>query len=439
MKSKKNIGGCLRYEDFLDIGYKPSDDELVVLFRVEPNKGMSMKEVAARVASESSCGTWSDLKWYPKRVEKLKGKVFEIKGNFVKISYPLDLFELESIPNLLSGIAGNIFGMKAVKNLRLIDATFPKRFLKFYKGAFYGHDAISKIFKRKEGPIIASVPKPKVGFSHKEHAKVGYLLWRGGLDVIKDDENLSSPRFNKFEERVKLLAKYRDKVEKEVGGPKDAFINVTAPTLKEMERRIKMIHDYGFKYFMLDVVVAGFTAVQTATEIARDLKMAIHGHRAMHAMFTRNEKHGMSMLFLAKLMRILGVDQIHIGTVVGKLEGRKRDVIATKECITENSVNEIEGVRLKQEWYHIKPILPVASGGLHPGILPELFDIYKTTNIVIQVGGGIFAHPMGIEAGARAVVQAVEAYKKGISLEEYAEKHKELKKALEVWGKSKPV
>ncbi|MFH7880626.1 MAG: type III ribulose-bisphosphate carboxylase [Candidatus Aenigmatarchaeota archaeon] len=429
----------MKYEDFLDLKYEPYENDLVVLFRVEPNKGITIKEAAARVASESSCGTWSDLKFFPKRVEKLKARVFEIKGNLVKIAYPLELFEPSSIPNLLSGIAGNIFGMKAVKNLRLIDATFPKKFLRYYKGAYCGVEAISKIFRRKEGPILASVPKPKVGFSHKEHAKIGYMLWRGGLDVIKDDENLASQKFNKFEKRVKLLAKYRDLAEKETGKPKDAFINVTASTLKEMIKRIELIRDYGFRYFMLDVVVSGFTAVQTATEIAKEYKMAIHGHRAMHAIFTRNEKHGMSMLFLAKLMRILGVDQIHIGTVIGKLESRENEVLAIKEAISEKEVKEIFGLRLYQNWYHIKPILPVASGGLHPGILPELFEIYKTTNIVVQVGGGIFGHPMGIEAGARAVVQAVEAYKNRIPLEDYAKTHKELKIALELWKNMKPV
>ena len=429
----------MKYEDFLDLKYSPSKNDLVALFKVIPENGISIKEAAARVASESSCGSWSNLIKIPKIVENIKGKVFEIKGNFIKVAYNYELFEEGSIPNLLSGIAGNIFGMKAVKNLRLIDVSFPKKYLKDFKGAFYGKDVFKKIFGKKEGPITASVPKPKVGFSHYEHAKIGYLLWKGGIDAIKDDENLSDQKFNRFEKRVKLLAKYKNKAEKETKEIKDAFINVTAPNLKELEKRVKLIRDYGFKYFMIDFVVSGFTTVQTACELAKDYKMAIHGHRAMHATFTRNENHGISMLFLAKLARIVGIDHVHIGTVIGKLESKLEDVIAIKEEITEEKVKEIKNRRLEQNWYGIKPIVPVASGGLHPGILPELFDIYKTTNIVIQVGGGIFGHPLGIERGARAVIQAIEAYKNDISLEEYAKDHKELKVALEIWGRSKPI
>jgi len=340
---------------------------------------------------------------------------------------------------MMSGIGGNIFGMKAVKNLKLLDAELPPEYIKNFKGPTYGKDVIKKIFKRRSGPVTAVVPKPKIGYTAREHAvKVAYAIWKGGMDCVKDDENLTNQRFNRFEDRVKLVAEYRDKAEKETGDVKEAFLNVTAPDLKELERRIKLVHDNGFRYFMLDVLVSGYTAVQTASELAHDYGMAIHGHRAMHAMMTKNPKHGMSMLYIAKLMRLMGIDQLHIGTVIGKLVGKKDEIVATKEMIMRQEVDEIPGLRMPQKWGKIKPMLPVASGGLHPGILPEIFDIYGTIDIVLQVGGGTQGHPMGIEAGARAVMQAIEAYKKGISLDEYAETKKELKSALEKWGYIKP-
>jgi ribulose 1,5-bisphosphate carboxylase large subunit-like protein len=118
----------------------------------------------------------------PKRIEKLKAKVFEINGNFVKISYPIELFEEGSLPNLLSGIAGNIFGMKAVKNLRLMDAEFSKEYFKYFRGATFGFKAIKEIFKKKEGPIVASVPKPKVGYTSENTQKLGICF--GEMDLI---------------------------------------------------------------------------------------------------------------------------------------------------------------------------------------------------------------------------------------------------------------
>jgi len=156
-------------------------------------------------------------------------------------------------------------------------------------------------------------------------------------------------------------------------------------------------------------------------------------------MFTRNRFHGMTMLFFAKLLKLLGVDQLHTGTVVGKLEGPKKEIAAIKDTLIKKDVGGIKNMRMPQEWGKIKPILPVASGGLHPGILPEVFDIYNTTDIVLQLGGGTLGHPDGIESGARAVVQAIEAYKAGIKLDEYSETHKELRRALEKWRYLKPV
>lgn len=428
------------YDEFVKKSYKPKSSDTVVLYRYTPRKGLTTREAIGRMASESSAGTWTTLARMPKMAEKLRAYTFSWTRKWAKIAYPRELFEPGSMPCFLSGPAGNIFGMKAIDALRFQDVSFSSDFLKNFKGPVFGQDAIKKIFRRKSGPITSVVPKPKLGFSSVEHAGyVGYSVWKGGIDCVKDDENLTDQKFNRFATRVKAIAKYRDKAERETGEVKDAFINCTAPTLKELERRVKLVHDHGFRYFMLDLVISGFTAVGTASELAHDHKMAIHGHRAMHAMFTRDESHGMSMLALAKLYRTLGVDQVHTGTVVGKLGGDKAEIMAMKDMLLKNKVDELPGLRLSQNWGKIKPTLPVSSGGLHPGILPAVFDIYGTTDIAIQVGGGTLGHPHGAEAGARAVMQSIEAYKQGTSLNEYAKDHKELAAALEKWGTMRPV
>ncbi|MEM0325684.1 MAG: RuBisCO large subunit C-terminal-like domain-containing protein, partial [Desulfurococcaceae archaeon] len=88
--------------------------------------------------------------------------------------------------------------------------------------------------------------------------------------------------------------------------------------------------------------------------------------------------------------------------------------------------------------YHIKPAMPVASGGLHPGNIPLVIEALGS-DIVMQIGGGVIGHPDGPRAGARAVRQALEAIQKGIPLDEYAKTHKELSRALEKWGFVKPI
>ena len=298
------------YNEFVDPGYTPGKDDLVCLFYFEPAEGISRNEAAGRIASESSTGTWTTLFTMPPRMKKLQATAFEFDGNFVKIAYPLALWEEGNAVQLLSGIAGNIFGMKALKNLRLVDVSFPAAYLKHFKGPHFGMDGIRKMMKIEGRPLTGAVPKPKIGFSAKEHAEIGYETWMGGFDFVKDDENLTSTSFNRFDDRVKYMTKLRDKAEKETGEVKSAFLNITAD-IETMKKRADLLAETGWNYAMIDVVVTGTAGVMTMRDYCSDLGLAIHAHRAMHASFDRNKKHGMTMYFLAKLMRLIGVSQIH--------------------------------------------------------------------------------------------------------------------------------
>ncbi len=425
------------YLDFVNQEYKPSKTDIEVLFYFEPAKGISVKEVIGRIASESSTGTWTTLFKLPERMKNLKARAFEVKENYVKVAYPLELWEPGNAAQLLSGIAGNIFGMKALNNLRLVDTSFPRAYLKHFPGPNLGINGLRKYFKVYDRPLLGAVPKPKIGFSSKEHAEIGFETWLGGFDLVKDDENLTSTKFNNFYDRVKLLTKMRDKAEKLTGEVKDALINITAET-KEMEKRAKFLHNYGWKYAMIDVVTSGVSSVQTLRETLGDYKMAIHAHRAMHASFDKNPKHGISMQFLAKLMRIIGVDQIHSGTAVGKLVSTKHEVQDISDTLRKKEVKDEFPHLLKQDWYYIKPAFPVPSGGMHPGLVPDIIKIFGN-ECCLLVSGGIHGHPRGTRAGAIAVRQALDAVKTGISLEEYSKKNLELKEALQKWSHMRPV
>jgi len=411
--------------DFINLNYKPKND-LICLFKITPNR-MSLKKAANTVALESSVGTWTKVAG-AKYVEKLKAKVFSIKGNWVKIAYPSALFEADNIPNILSSIAGNIMGMKAVKAIRLEDVSFPKTILKSYDGPKYGIKGIRKMMKIKERPLVGTIIKPKLGLNTKNHAQSAYESWIGGCDIVKDDENLSSQKFNEFRERLARTMEKANKSEDETGEKKAYLINVTAET-KEMIKRAQLAEDLGCKYVMVDIITAGWASVQTLREAK--FKMAIHAHRAMHAAFDRNPNHGISMMVLADFARLAGVDQLHIGTGIGKLEGDIEDI---EDIAEEISMKEVKATkkRLMQKWGRIKSVFPVSSGGLHPGHIPFLVK-HLGKDLIIQAGGGIHGHPSGTQAGAKAMRQAVEAVMKKTSLKKYAKTHEELAEALKKW------
>lgn len=412
--------------DFVNLKYKPKKSDLISFLKISPNK-ISMEKAANTVALESSVGTWTKVAGQ-EYVEKLRAKVFSIKGNYIKIAYPEELFEKDNVPNILSSIAGNILGMKAVKTIRLEDVAFPMSILKSFKGPKYGIEGIRKIMKVKNRPLVGTIIKPKLGLNTEHHSQSAYESWRGGCDFVKDDENLASQKFNMFEERLTKTLEMADRAESETGEKKAYLINVTAET-KEMMKRAQLVEQQGGKYVMIDILTAGWAAVQTLREA--NFKMAIHAHRAMHAAFTRNEDQGISMMVIADFARIIGVDTLHIGTGIGKLEGDIKDIEEIEEEIEKKNVRQAKN-RLEQRWWNIKPVLAVSSGGLHPGFVPYLIK-HLGKNLIIQAGGGIHGHPFGTEAGAMAMRQAVDATLKKISLKEYAKTHVELEEALKTW------
>ncbi len=433
------------YLDFVDKNYEPKPTDLIVVFRITPAKGFSIEEAAGRVASESSVGTWTTLSVLPPRIKELMAKAYWFKdlgdGSWlVKVAYPVDLFEEGNLPNLVSSVLGNIFGMKAIKGLRVEDIYLPKEYVQYFKGPVKGIQGVRESLKVYDRPVLATVPKPKVGYDPDEYAQVAYEFLSGGIDLVKDDENLASQKFCRFEKRLEKVMKTIDRVEKETGERKGWLANVTAP-VEEMKRRIRLVADYGNPFIMVDFVIIGWSALHEVRELAEDYKLAIHAHRAFHAAFTRNPYHGLSMFVLAKLARLVGVDHIHIGTPgVGKLEAKTRDVENMANLLRSQEYKPAEDdlFHLPQPWYGLKPVFPVSSGGLHPGTLPEVIK-HLGVDLVIQVGGGVLGHPDGPYAGAKAVRQSIEAALKGIPLEEYAEQHKELKRALEKWGVVRPA
>ena len=404
---------------FIKQKYSPKPSEIVASFRAKPAKGISFTECLDSIARESSIGTWTKLHTLTDATAKRLGpKVFDINPgkHSAKIAYPLELFEAGSVPQFFSSVCGNIFGMSDVEKLRLDDVFFPKAYTKSFKGPRFGIKGVRKVLGVKNRPLVGTIVKPKLGLTAREHAKVAYNAWLGGCDLVKDDENLTSMKFNPFKKRVLLTLKMREKAERETGEKKAYMPNVTAPAL-EMIERAKFVKSAGGKYAMVDILAAGFSALQALRK--QGLGLILHAHRAGHAAFTRNKQHGISMLVIAKLARLAGVDQLHVGAIFGKMEGSEKEVKGIVKGITEKST--------------LKPVFPVCSGGLHPG---RVFPLVKALgkDIIIQSGGGVHGHPLGTIKGARAMRQAVEGALEGFDPKEYALTHKELALALKKWG-----
>jgi ribulose-bisphosphate carboxylase large chain len=435
--------------------YVPKDTDILAAFRLTPQDGVDPEEAGAAVAGESSTATWTVV-WTDRLTayDNYQGKCYKVvpvpntepRQYIAYISYELDLFEEGSIANLTSSIIGNVFGFKALKALRLEDMRIPTHYLKTFQGPPHGIIMERELLNKYGRPLLGATTKPKLGLTPRNYGRVVYEALRGGLDFTKDDENINSQPFNRWRDRYLFCMEAVHRAEAETGEIKGHYLNVTAGTMEDMYERAEFAKQLGSVIIMIDLTI-GFTAMTSMSKWARKNSMILHLHRAGHATYTRQKNHGVNFRVVSKWCRMLGVDHIHAGTVVGKLEGDPNAIKGYYDTLRDDYVKEnpLTGIYFDQDWGHMPGVMPVASGGIHAGQMHQLLD-YLGEDTVLQFGGGTIGHPMGIAAGATANRVAVEVMVQARNegrdyvregseiLKKAARWSPELKAALDVWG-----
>ncbi|MCW2316567.1 ribulose-1,5-bisphosphate carboxylase/oxygenase large subunit [Rhodoblastus acidophilus] len=411
--------GVLKYAQmgYWNGEYEPKPTDIIALFRITPQDGVDPIEAAAAVAGESSTATWTVV-WTDRLTacDSYRAKAYRVDPvpgqpgqYFVYVAYDYILFEEGSIANLTASIIGNVFSFKPLKAARLEDMYFPPAYVKTFKGPPTGVVVERERLDKFGRPLLGATTKPKLGLSGKNYGRVVYEGLKGGLDFMKDDENINSQPFMHWRDRFLYCMEAVNKATAETGEIKGHYLNVTAGTMEEMYRRAELAKQLGSVIVMIDLVI-GYTAIQSMSEWCRQNDMILHLHRAGHGTYTRQKNHGVSFRVIAKWMRLAGVDHIHAGTAVGKLEGDPKTVQGYYNVCRESFTRmDLErGVFFDQDWCDIRKVMPVASGGIHAGQMHQLLDLFHD-DVVLQFGGGTIGHPMGIQAGATANRVALEA------------------------------
>ncbi len=399
---------------------EPSDPDRYVVCRYKVSTDLPMEKAAEAIAAEQSTGTWTGISTLDRSIfDHLGARITSIEGDMVTAEFPVDDFSIEvgSVPQILSVIAGNLFGLGALKGVRLEDVTFPPAITEQFKGPKFGAEGIRKALSRPEKPLVGTIVKPKIGLSPEKTAEYVYEAGAGGLTNSKDDETLVDQPFCPIEDRTVRVAEALDRLESE-GHLMMHAINVSTRGDRIVELAEK-VQGWGARELMVDVITCGFGAVQALAEDP-SIKVPIHVHRTMHGAFTKSPDHGVAMLPLTKLTRMVGGDALHIGTLgVGKMSGGKSEDSNLKACLGSD--------------VPYKAVMPVCSGGVHPGLVGEIIK-RSGMDVQIQAGGGVAGHPQGVRGGAKAMCQAVDAAFEGTPVKEYAKDHRELEEAIQMWG-----
>lgn len=418
----------------------PAAEEVVATYLIETY--LPLDQAAEAIAGEQSTGTFVKVARETSELrERFAARVLSVAeiaptGNAdlpgatgtgrkrsaeVRIAFGLDNFG-PSLPNLLAAVAGNLFELRQLAGIRLLDLDLPPAFAERYPGPQYGVRGTRKLLDRPEGVLLGTIVKPSIGLPPEELRLLVRELAEAGIDFIKDDELMGNPPHSPLAERVAVVTEELDKVAARTGRRPMYAFNIT-DDLDRMASNHDLVRAAGGTCVMACVNLIGFTGLAWLRERCA---LPIHGHRAMTGVYTRAPQLGIDYVAWSKLARLAGADHLHTNGLSNKFYETDEEVLRSINAVRTPMLGGYE-------------TLPVLSSGQTPGLAPETYRRTDTTDLLVLAGGGIHGHPGGSAAGVAAMRAAWCAATSGQDLHAAARDVPALQQALDTFGGPRPA
>ncbi len=409
--------------------------------RYELETPVAFEQAAAVIAGEQSSGTFMRLPGETDalleragaRVEraevvsesdrpslpcKLASERF-LRG-IVELSWPIETVGL-SLTSVLATVAGNLFELREVSALRLLDVAFPPAFGQACPGPAFGAAGTLAHLGMASGPMIGTIVKPSVGLTAQETAALAGRLALAGIDFIKDDELQADGPLCPFDERARLVLEALDAAAQRTGRRTMYAVNLTGE-VDDMRRRHDLVAALGGTCVMVSLHAVGLAGLGA---LRRDCALPIHGHRNGWGLYSRSPDIGIAYPAWQKFWRLAGADHLHVNGLGNKFSEPDASVIDSARAVS-------------APLFADRPMeaMPVFSSAQTPAQVGPTRAALGHDGWLICAGGGIMGHPGGPAAGVLAMRQAAEAAKAGLTAPEAARDRPELAAALAAFAKS---
>lgn len=333
------------------------------------------------------------------------------------LSWPLENMG-PCLPTLMSTVAGNLFELRQVSGLRLLELQLPEAFAQAYPGPAFGVPGTRRLSGVQRGPLIGTIVKPSVGLSPNETAEQVQMLVDGGIDFIKDDELQADGPHCPFEERVTAVMRVVNAAAERSGRKVMVAFNLTGD-LDAMRRRHDWVLQHGGTCVMACVQSVGLVGMSA---LRRHSALPIHGHRAGWGYLSRSPALGWDFAAWQSVWRLVGVDHLHVNGLRNKFSESDETVIASARAVSQPLFPDQAMTAM--------PVFSSAQTGLQAH---DTFQGLGSADLICTAGGGIFGHPQGVAAGVAALREAWDAAQAGIDLKAYAATRPALRSALGFW------
>jgi ribulose-bisphosphate carboxylase large chain len=311
----------------------------------------------------------------------------------VTLSWPLDNIG-PSLPNLLAMVAGNLWELRQLTGLRLLDLRLPAAFAAAYGGPKFGVAGTRRLAGISDRPLIGTIIKPSIGLSPAETADLVATLCEAGVDFIKDDELQSDGAYCPFDERVRAIMRVINRHADRTGKKVMFAFNLTGE-IDQMRRRQDLVLAVGGTCVMASIHSIGLVGM---IELGRHAQLPIHAHRNGWGALSRHPALGWEFTAWQKIWRLAGADHIHVNGIGNKFSETDESVIASaKACLA--------------PMFDDKPcvVMPVFSSGQSARQAHQTYAALGSTDLIFAAGGGILAHADGPAAGVAELRAAWDA------------------------------
>jgi ribulose-bisphosphate carboxylase large chain len=358
-------------------------EHLLCTFELEPHG------TARALAVEESTGT---EKASSSAAALVEGEVVSEGGGRAVIAWPWRNWGA-NLPQLMASVvAGEGVETALFTRCRLVGVEWPPSLVEALGGGpRFGLEGVRELLGEgaETRPLLGGIVKPSLGLTPAEVATTAAALARGGCDLVKDDELLADPDWCPLYERVALVAEALAGVE----SPCLYAPNVSGP-VEGLLKRAAAVVEAGATAVMVNAFAQGIDAVRALA--AAGLGVPVLAHRVGAGPLVRNRDVGVDGSVLCELTRIAGADFVQLGGFGGKLFDSWDEVAANLAACR----RPLAGARVP---------VPVNGGGVRAASVPEVVGA-AGTDVMLLVGSGAYDHPDGVEAGAAAVREAIEAH-----------------------------
>jgi len=341
----------------------------------------------------------------------------QVRRGRVTIDFPLDNFG-PSLPNMMAAVAGNLFEIREVGALKLVDLDLPSAFAERYPGPQFGVQGTRDLMGRPDGPMLGTIIKPSIGLTPEQLGQLVSELADAGIDFIKDDELQGNAPGAPLAERVRVvtdvLNRYAD-----LHGRKPMYAFNITDDLSRLEENHDLVAQAGGTCVMVCITSVGIAGVEF---LRRHSQLPIHGHRTGFGAWSRSPQVGIAFRAFQKLVRLSGADHLHTNGIQNKFYETDDDVLASIADVRTPLLGGYETV-------------PVLSSGQSAGLAHATYAAVGTDDLLVLAGGGIHGHPNGSAAGVHAMRDAWEAAIAGEPLDQRAARSPDLAVALQKFGR----